>query len=283
MIKMQLKLMFSKPHFYIVLILCTVMSIVFFITAPDTPVGMVSHEFLYWGNYYTRGFSIFSTIYPFLLVVPFATSVLDDVSKRTCTGIFLRGDRKSYVIGKYIAVFAGNFLIIFIPFLLNLLLCFGIYGSNARTPFGERRLGNLDNMLYGTRKAYHTLSNKLLFADIFDKNPFLFYFLYLLLLAFLTGMLGVFVMSVSMWMRRYKIFLFLPVYILMRIGSTYTSMSLNRALANPNRTFVNLNLTDYAAPFGLGGCYYPILIGFMALIAVFAVVSGIHMTRREII
>lgn len=283
MIKMQLKLMFSRPHFYIVLVLCTIMSIVFFIIAPNTPVGMVSHEFLYWGNCYTRGFSIFSTIYPFLLVVPFATSVMDDVSKKTCTGIFLRCDRKRYVLAKYVAVFVGNFLVIFIPFLLNLLLCFRFYDSNERSPFGERWLGNIDNMLYGTHKGYHSLSGKMLFADIFYDKPFLFYFLYLLLFAFVTGMLGVLVMSVSMWMRRYKIFLFLPVYILMRVGSTYTSMSLDRAIINPNRTFINLNLMDYVSPFGVGGCYYPILAGFIVLIIAFAVVSGIHMTRKEIV
>lgn len=284
MIKTQIKLMFSKFNFYLALIICVVMSVIYFIKAPDTPAGMVSREFLYWGNGYTNGFITFSTIYPFLIVLPFATSFIDDLSKKTYLPVTLRGNKIQYIIGKYVAVFIGNFLMIFLPFLLNLCMCFMVYEKNDLTSFGERWLGNIDGILYGTNLKYNTPVKKTLFADIFMDKPFLYYILYLLLFAFLTGMLGVFLMAISMWIRKFKILLFVPVYVLMRIADTYTSISLDKALSNPNRTFVNYNILDYVSPFGFsGGCYYPIFIGLILFIIIFAIISGIHTVRKDII
>ena len=284
MIRTQIKLMFSKFDFYIALLICTVMSIIYFIKAPHTPAGMVSHEYLYWGNGYTSGFATFSTIYPFLIVIPFATSFIDDLSRKTYLPMTLRGDKQKYILGKYIAVFIGNFLMIFVPFLLNLILCFALYDKNSVTPFGDRWLGNLDGVLYGTNIVYDTPCKKTLFADVFFDNPFFYHILYLLLFAFITGMLGVFVMAISMWMKKFKILLFVPVYVLMSIAGTYTSISLNKAISNPNRTFINFNILDYVSPFNtIGGCYYPVLIGVMIVITLFAAISGIHVVKKDVI
>lgn len=282
MIKTQIKLLLTKYNLYIAGAVCTALSIIYFIKAPDSPVGMVSREYLYIGNGYTKGFSIFSVLYPFLVVIPFGMSYIDDITKKTYAPVVIRGDKKGYVAGKLIAAFIGNFLIVFIPFILNLVLTFMFYNENSKTPFGERTLGNLDGFLYGTNLNYNTPANNTLFADMFFSNPFLYYFLYLVMLASVTGLLGAFVVSISMWLKRYKILLFIPVYVLMRIASTYTDISLQKAVSNPNHLFINYNILDYVTPFNMiSGCYYPVFIGMILFILLFVVVTAVHTINKE--
>ena len=188
-----------------------------------------------------------------------------------------RSSVRNYLAAKYIAVFVGNVLFVLLPFLVNYALCRLLYPVNASNPFGS----SLHAEITGSNHAYRTLSSGNPFAALFFENQTVFYLIYLLILCLVSAVLGIFVLSVSVWLRKYRILLFLPVYLILRIGSLITEISFNEAMENHEKIFVNFDLSDYLAPFGMGGTYYPILILFLLLLLLFSAVSYLWFCKKE--
>jgi len=61
-------------------------------------------------------------MFPFVVILPFSFSYFEDKETQTYNFYVSRMGKKNYILSKAIVSFCGSFLIIFIPFLLNMLL-----------------------------------------------------------------------------------------------------------------------------------------------------------------
>ena len=92
----------------------------------------------------------FSLLYPFLLVLPFSTSYIDDYKNQLLPVYISRTSRTIYYVSKLVASFFGTFLIIAVPFFINLILCNVFLPHNQNTWLGEYQMGNYFRQLLGT-------------------------------------------------------------------------------------------------------------------------------------
>lgn len=281
MIRMQIKTMVRKKEFKLTLLGCTIMAVLFFIKSLVSNPYHYDKNFLYCGMGFSECWSIFSVLFPFLVVIPFATSFIDDLSDHTFAAVLVRGKIGQYLFAKFFATFMGNFMVVFFPFLINLILCNLFIPATGQTPFGHVTSSDFVHVLHGTNHLYQSFSPKIPFLSIYERSPLMYNFVYLLILSGTSGMLGVLVLSISLWIRKYKIVLFLPVYLLVRLGQVFQTFSFERAMGNPDKYFTNWSMIDYIAPFSFSGKYYPFFILFMILIAVNAVFSCWILCKKE--
>ena len=127
----------------------------------------------------------FSLIYPFLIVLPCATSFVEDYRNRLLPAYISRTSKRIYYLSKLFACLFSTALVIFIPFLMNIVLCNAFLPHNGNTWFGEYQMDNYCQQLLGTfwANTSKSLSNKptfiqcLLFDYFFSifRNPCSFY------------------------------------------------------------------------------------------------------------
>lgn len=108
----------------------------------------------------------FSLLYPFLLVLPFSTSYIDDYKNQLLPVYISRTSRTIYYVSKLVASFFGTFLIIAVPFFINLILCNVFLPHNQNTWLGEYQMGNYFRQLLGTNILYQTSYTKMPFLKI---------------------------------------------------------------------------------------------------------------------
>ena len=92
----------------------------------------------------------FSLIYPFLIVLPCATSFVEDYRNRLLPAYISRTLKRIYYLSKLFACLFSTALVIFIPFLMNIVLCNAFLPHNGNTWFGEYQMDNYCQQLLGT-------------------------------------------------------------------------------------------------------------------------------------
>lgn len=244
-------------------------------------MGFLDANAMYFGMGYSTFYDKFFVVFPFLVVLPFAASYIDENSGNVESTLLLRASRHKYWISKVIATFIGNFAVIFIPFLVNLLLCNIFLPHNGKTPYGDMNGSSILNKLYGSNIAIKTLDPGMPFPELFKASPFWYNFMFIILLAFLSGVMGVFLLSITSVIKRGRVLLFLPFFILNRIGATATSLSYNKAIASSSNVFTNWELKSYVAPFSFYGQYYPYFWAFIAILCGISIVLSVIWCKSE--
>jgi hypothetical protein len=198
---------------------------------------MLSYTSLFMGNHLFFPWAIFSLLFPFVIVFPFAFSFQQDTKLNTFPYFMRRFGKKTYFSAKYITTFLGGGLVIFFPFLLNLLLCYFTFPDNNNTEFG---LGYI-SYLFGTNVLRDTLYQAQPFAWFFLKHKLIYCFLHIILISILSGTMSMFALSWSYYIRRKKLLLFLPIYVLIYLG-TFIDTFLFDTESIP---YVNVNILSY--------------------------------------
>ena len=212
----------------------------------------------------------FSLLYPFLLVLPFSTSYIDDYKNQLLPVYISRTSRTIYYVSKLVASFFGTFLIIAVPFFINLILCTVFLPHNQNTWLGEYQMGNYFRQLLGTNILYQTSYTKMPFLKIFLYSPFLYNFIYLLIFAAFSGLLASFTLSLSFLYKKSKLFLFIPVFATLQLFRVYDSDLFSRSIEG-GQTYVNFDILDYVVPTLLKGQDYAffaklVFIIFLAIV-----------------
>lgn len=189
----------------------------------------------------------FSYLYPFLVVLPFSTSYIDDERNQILPIYLSRSSRKDYYLSKLLACFIGTATVIGIPFLFNLLICNIFLPHNHNVWIGEYQLNNFYRSLLGINIAYETSYPEISFWKLFLYCPFLYNLWYLVLLSLFSGLLGTFVLSLSFWLKKNKIILFLPIYVIMQVSQIYDGRRLSDAIQNGSR-YTNFSIMEYIVP-----------------------------------
>ncbi len=169
---------------------------------------------LFIGNENTPFYSYFKSLYPFAIILPFSFSHFDDTSLEVNLYYYSRIGKKNFVLSKAIVSFLGSFLIVFIPFIINILLNSFTYVENGNTfngvLFSREFCGTMVN------DAEINASTMFLFP-LYIKNQTLYNLLYSFLMSLFSGVLGFFAFACSLKIKKLKVLVFVPVYALFLI------------------------------------------------------------------
>lgn len=286
MLRMQLETMLRKKEFRFAFLVSLGVCLWAFCQVCTGFEQQWDANMLFIGTGWTRGWSVYSVLLPFLVVMPFAASFMDDRQKHTYVTIVSRSSTVRYLASKYAATFLGNFVMVSVPFLVNLLLCNLFMQHNGETPFGPvidapGMYSDYSNVLYGTNHLYASRHPGVLLASMREYSPVMHNIFFCIFTGVAAGILGIFLLSVSIWLKKYKILLFIPVYLMERAGSVLTEWSYSEAMRDPDRYFTNYTLTDYLAVFTFGGLDYRILFIFCGVVLIFSFATCCYWCRRK--
>ena len=148
----------------------------------------------------------FMQLYPILVVLPAGFSLWNDFVCGNHILQITRCGKKSYYISKVVSTFCVTFHSFFLPLISELVwtvIAFPInmygntYGVNA-----------YDSMYISMVKKYPLY-------PLFVKYPLIYTVLWILFFSMISGCIAVFAMSLAVYIRRFKVALLLPVYVLL--------------------------------------------------------------------
>lgn len=225
---------------------------------------------------------MFSFLYPFLVVLPFATSYIDDYKNKLLVVYFSKASRRVYFLSKILAVFMGTALVIAIPCALNLILCNLFLPHNYNTWMGEYQSESFYQAVTGTNHLYETAYRGILLPDLFLRSPLLYNIVYLLIFSSFSGLLGAFVLSLSFWLRKRKTILFLPLFFIISILDTINIKWLYMAIEG-KKSYVDVAVLDYVVPsFSNGGMNPVFICSVIVILFGFMIVSTVHATKEDL-
>ena len=252
-VKVQLKVMIWKWEFQVAFLVTLFYACVAFAFsflgmhgAEDIFECMDANQGICYSQYNIL-WGLFGMLYPFLLVLPFATSYVDDYKNCLLPVYVSRVSRQAYYGSKLLAGFIGTAAMIGVPFLINLLLCNLVLPHNYNTWYGAYQLEGYSRMLLGTGADFETVSRVMPFLKVYSLSPFLYNVVYLLLLSAFSGLLGSFVTGFSFLFRKWKIVLFVPLFLLLRALQTWDTINYSRA-GYGQGTYINYNPLSYVTP-----------------------------------
>lgn len=153
----------------------------------------------------------FIQIFPILAVCPAGFALAREYQLGEHILIEARLGRRAYRMSKLVAAFVTTFLVFTLPFLLEIIL------NCISFPLAAE--GDLTNWGFYDEWYRRAVDNYLM-SGLFWRSPYLYALLGTLVLGLAAGLLGAFTVAVSALVKiRYNVFLFLPVFLLLR-GST---------------------------------------------------------------
>lgn len=148
-------------------------------------------------------------LYPILIVCPAGFTLLSEKKRKTDCVLITRIGSIQYYLCKTIAAFFITMIVFTIPFLIE-------FGLNC-VSFPLAASGDfVDLNCYST--DYIELTNNYMYSTLFHMNSYLYTFVGILFWGITSGIIGMFTVALSGIISfRFKILLFLPVYILLNI------------------------------------------------------------------
>ena len=148
-------------------------------------------------------------LYPILIVCPAGFTLLSEKKRKTDCVLITRIGSIQYYLCKTIAAFFVTMIVFTIPFLIE-------FGLNC-VSFPLAANGDfVDLNCYST--DYIELTNNYMYSTLFHMNSYLYTFVGILFWGITSGIIGMFTVALSgIILFRFKILLFLPVYILLNI------------------------------------------------------------------
>lgn len=148
-------------------------------------------------------------LYPILIVCPAGFTLLSEKKRKTDCVLITRIGSIQYYLCKTIAAFFVTMIVFTIPFLIE-------FGLNC-VSFPLAASGDfVDLNCYST--DYIELTNNYMYSTLFHMNSYLYTFVGILFWGVTSGIIGMFTVALSGIISfRFKILLFLPVYILLNI------------------------------------------------------------------
>lgn len=147
----------------------------------------------------------FLQLYPLLVIFPSGFSFFKD---RECNEVVFwctRLGKRNYFPGKLAASFIVSGIVFAVPMLLELILNYLSYPAKA--------LGDPYFTLYDS--SYKQAVDGYFLSGIYREAPYFYAFICIIYIAVISGIFSMFTVAVSTFRIRYKVFLFLPVYILL--------------------------------------------------------------------
>ena len=199
-------------------------------------------------------------------MLPCATSFVEDYRNRLLPAYISRTSKRIYYLSKLFACLFSTALVIFIPFLMNIVLCNAFLPHNGNTWFGEYQMDNYCQQLLGTNIIYRTGHSGLILLKVFLTSPLLYSVCFLIIFSLFSGILAASILGISLIFKKSIIVLFVPLFVLIRGLDVYDAYLFSQAV-DTGKLYTNYRILDYVTPTNTSG-QSPAAMGFFMVITV---------------
>ncbi|MDR1131252.1 MAG: hypothetical protein LBL15_02405 [Oscillospiraceae bacterium] len=184
-------------------------------------------------------YPVFINLVPCISVLPFAMSFMTDQANEISPIIQSRTGLKNYYLSKMTVCFIGGFIVFFIPLAANMLLNLSFFPQSGITTFGDMFDRNYAPTIAGSNIVIDTIQSGVIFPRLFLYSADLYNLVFALIFSLSMGVLSVLNLAVSFIIKRYKILLFIPVYLLIILINTLNF------LLQKSKPFINFIVMSY--------------------------------------
>lgn len=305
-VKTQIRVMFRKREYKFTMLILFVYACYVFVNmgrkywGAEVSTMMDANQYLC-NSIMEGNYSFIYIFFPFLIVLPYATSYVDDYKNQLLSVYVTRSSRTNYYVSKLISCFLGTTLVVAIPFFCNFVLTNLFFPHNHFTLAGSFQSDFFCDNLTGENIIYFTDYLGLPFRELFLKSQFLYYLLYIILLSLFSGLMGTFALSLSFLWRKSKLLLFLPVYLITQLSVNLNGLYFNKAIEFGDKYFVweikkhvfpdpsikileyfDINILNYVFPYKSFSLNPYFFIVFCLVITAIIVGMAVYGIRKEI-
>ena len=156
---------------------------------------------------------LFTAVFPFLVTLTFSFTFYEEKKSGVLNYALMRTREKYYYIGKALVAFLGNFIVVTVPYLCNILLNALVFPENGVTFYGAEK-----EPLYYMNLLENSHMPFLLF---YLKHTVGYLILYSIFLGMFAGLLGCFSYAAGLFVRRNRVLIFIPMYVLFYLTEHY--------------------------------------------------------------
>ena len=156
---------------------------------------------------YSEIIQYFILLFPLIISFPMAFSGFDEEQGKSATWGIVRSNRWLYFGSKCFVSFLAGAILILVPFGLNLLWNAITFMDNGNS---------WDGLIYS--QLYFS-DNEIDFENLYKLHPYGYRLYYLLHLSGFAGICSMFAYAVSNYIKKYKIFVVLPVYVVFFVSN----------------------------------------------------------------
>lgn len=261
--KAQLKLLLKRPEFGITMLLMCCFSIGIFIlncimNFHSNIDNVLSADQFYIGRSTLPLSPLLALVLSIVIAFPFSDSYFDEKQKNTLPVILTRYKSASnYFISKAFIVFFSAFIVVFIPFMLNIILNSIAFPSESLVDYS--RLSS-DQTVYYIKDFVQNI----LFPDFFVKYPQLYNILFCLALSLFLGLGAVLIFCISFFVKRSRILVIASFFIISNIISIVSNVTMSVG--------INIDFYNYLFSYNIEENKYLLVFGFelfFILLAIF--------------
>ena len=144
--------------------------------------------------------------YPFLVIIPAGFALFADKTLNQYIFIQARVGARNYYLGKLIGVFLVTFIVFTVPFLLEIIPNYLAFPISA--------VSDPSNLSYYSENYFET-NDTYLFSFLYVQSPYLYAVVFIVIFGIISGVLAMFTVAISAFPIKFKVLLFLPIYLLL--------------------------------------------------------------------
>lgn len=249
-IRYNLSIMMRKKTFrfafILMLMLCTALPFMYAVRYRGwSSFVLPAAHTLYVGNAMGLAWKYIQLIFPFLVIFPYSMSFFEESKEGTNLYIQVRSGRCKYYISQLVTCFVGGFVIICIPFILNILLNSVIFPENANDYIStyDKYTDNWNGGITGSTTFFAVLSKGFMMKGVYINHPQLHNLLFAMLSAIVSGVMAMLAYAFSIFIRKGRLFIFFMMYIFFQIFSMADSVLFDKW--DEVNAYVCTNITAY--------------------------------------
>jgi hypothetical protein len=214
-INYQLKNAFCSSGFIRILIFMIIFSIVSFVikcvTVFKAEIVTVpsAYEQFFLNGINFEYVTVFEIIFPFAICAAFSDSYVSDCKSNYININIIRGNSKQYYFSKMIAVYIIGFLIMFLPQILNYVLCIITFPINSTKVYTQD--------LWQSDFFISSFNEHFFYKSIYLLSPYLYFLLYIFISSIMAGFISLIAYQASYFVKN-KIFVISFMFILMNLS-----------------------------------------------------------------
>lgn len=200
---------------------------------------------LYVGNALGLGWKYIQLVFPFLVIFPYSMSFFDESKEGTILYVQARNGRKQYYVSQLITCFIGGFIMLCIPFMVNILLNTIIFPANANDYIStyDQYTDNWSGCITGSNIVFPVISKGYILKNIYINNPQLHNVLFAMLSGLIAGVMSMLAYAFSIFIKKSRLFIFLMMYIFFQIFAMIDSVLFERW--DEANAYICTNITSY--------------------------------------
>lgn len=249
-VKYHLNIMARKKafrfSFFLILLLCICLPFIYALQYKGYSMSKLPSAYtLYIGNAMGLVWDYIQLLFPFLVIFPYSMSFYEESKEGTILYIQARSGRKQYYISQLITCFIGGFVIIFIPFILNILLNSIIFPEIANDYIStyDRYTYNWSGGITGSTTIFPVLSKGYMLKELYINYPQLHNVLFALLSGVVAGIMAMLAYAFSIFIKKSRLFIFFLMYLFFQIFTMVDSVMYDNW--SEETTYVCVSLATY--------------------------------------